>query len=211
MKLKVCGMRDPGNIAAVAASKPDYLGFIFYNKSPRYIRDPGILFETINLPDSIKKVGVYVNENEAKIKSDIERFSLNMIQLHGNEDVTFCKKISESNVEVMKVFSIGNNFDFKVMRPYVESVDFFLFDTKGKYPGGNSSTFDWEIIKKYPYEVPFFLSGGIGVENIDQVRGISHTSLYGIDVNSRLELAPGVKDPLLLEKFIEKFKAINDR
>ncbi|MDA9339691.1 phosphoribosylanthranilate isomerase [Polaribacter sp.] len=225
MKLKVCGMKHGENIQDVAALHPDYMGFIFYEQSKRNFE--GIIPE---LPSSIKKTGVFVNEYPEILISLVEEYQLDAVQLHGDESlgyVTSLKdqlaerralfieenkhqkkkknkhKISNKKVEIIKVFGIKDTFDFEVLRPYVEVVDFFLFDTKGKERGGNGVQFDWSVLESYPFEKPFFLSGGIGLEAVEEVQKVLHSKLpvYGLDVNSKFESTPGVKNIEALKKF----------
>jgi phosphoribosylanthranilate isomerase len=158
----------------------------------------------LDIPTSIKKTGVFVNESADKIKQITSSISLDMVQLHGKEPVTDCIELRKSGLKVVKVFSVGEDFDFSQMEPYTDHVDYFLFDTKGKYHGGNSIPFDWEIIEKYPFEIPFFLGGGIGIVNIDLVKQITNPNLYALDANSRLEVSPGLKDPEKVKLFRKK-------
>jgi phosphoribosylanthranilate isomerase len=205
LKLKICGMKFPDNIREVIQYQPDYLGFIFYPGSPRYAGDSMEELSTLDIPPSIKKTGVFVNESTDKIKQVALSISLDMVQLHGQEPVADCIELKKSGLKVIKVFSVGQDFDFGLMEPYVNDVDYFLFDTKGKYHGGNSIPFDWEIIEKYPFRIPFFLGGGIGLENIDLVKQIKNPYLYALDANSRLEISPGLKDPEKVKLFRRKF------
>jgi phosphoribosylanthranilate isomerase len=225
MKLKVCGMKYVENIQQVGALTPDYLGFIFYEKSKRNFE--GIIPE---LPSSIKKTGVFVNEILAIVISMVEEYRLDAVQLHGDESVEYIlelkaqlaerkelfieenkqirkKKnqhfIAETAIEIIKVFGIKDTFDFDILKPYVAVVDYFLFDTKGKERGGNGTKFDWTVLKKYPFEKPFFLSGGIGLEDVVEVQKTIHSGLpiYALDVNSKFESAPGVKKIEELKEF----------
>ncbi|MDP5106737.1 MAG: phosphoribosylanthranilate isomerase [Polaribacter sp.] len=225
MKLKVCGMKYIENIQQVAALQPDYLGFIFYEKSKRNFE--GIIPE---FSKSIKKTGVFVNEYIEIVISLVEEYQLDAIQLHGDESVEYVtdlknqlierralfieenkhqKKqknkqyVSENEVEIIKVFGIKDEFNFDVLKPYVAVVDFFLFDTKGKERGGNGTKFDWSVLEKYPFKKPFFLSGGIGLEDLEQIQIVLKTNLpiYGIDVNSKFEVEPGVKKIEELKEF----------
>ncbi len=194
VKLKVCGMRDPENIATVSAdAKPDYMGFIFYENSKRFVGEGFMYYE---LDPEIKRVGVFVDASEDYIMKKVVKYLLNAVQLHGNESPELCEKLKNRGVTVIKVFSIDNDFDFSVLNHYKFYVDFFLFDTKGKEHGGNGVTFDWSILKNYDGEKPFFLSGGIGIEEIDKVKelDLAKLNLYGLDVNSRFETKPGEKD-----------------
>ncbi len=201
VKLKICGMKYPENIKEISTLNPDYLGFIFWEKSSRYMD-----LESIpEIPKSIKKVGVFVNASIQDIISKVNKYQLDIVQLHGNESVTYCKNVKKLGVEVIKVFSIADKFDFTTIKEYVLFVDYFLFDTKGKLPGGNGITFDWKIVENYPYEKPFFLSGGIGKTEVDAIKDFFKTDVakkcIAIDVNSRFETKPAYKSEIKLRKF----------
>jgi phosphoribosylanthranilate isomerase len=227
MKLKVCGMKYVENIQQVAALQPDYLGFIFYEKSKRNFE--GIIPE---LPKSIKKTGVFVNEMLEIVISMVEEYRLEAIQLHGDESPAYVlalqnqlearralfieenkhikkKKnqhyISNHKVEIIKVFGIKDSFDFDLLKPYLEVVDFFLFDTKGKERGGNGTKFDWQVLENYPFQKPFFLSGGIGLEDVDNILSFlsrqESNYCYALDINSKFEIAPGKKNIEELTRF----------
>lgn len=192
--LKICGMKYPDNILEVAALLPDYMGFIFWEKSARYF--DGMIPE---LPQSIRKVGVFVNETIAVILDKVLLHDLQAVQLHGQEPAVFCEELKSrlpKDIEIIKVFSIIDSFDFEVLKPFESICDYFLFDTKGKLPGGNGTTFDWTVLEKYPSAKPFFLSGGIGMEEMAAVNEIIKTNLpvYAIDVNSKFEIEPGLKN-----------------
>jgi phosphoribosylanthranilate isomerase len=210
MKLKICGMKYPDNILEVGSLLPDYMGFIFWEKSARYF--DGVIPE---LPKSIKKVGVFVNETIELILAKAQKHDLQAIQLHGNESVEFCNELRENGnqvqIEIIKVFSVDDSFDFEVLKPFEAVCDYFLFDTKGKLPGGNGTTFDWKVLEKYPSSKPFFLSGGIGIEEIEAVHEISKTNLplYAIDVNSKFEIEPGLKNIEKLNSFKDNLKTLN--
>jgi phosphoribosylanthranilate isomerase len=197
MKLKICGMKYEDNIQAVANLQPDYLGFIFYDKSARHFNT------TIpELPNTIKKVGVFVNEDVETVLKTIKTFNLQAVQLHGNESPEYCKAIT--NVEVIKVFSIKDEFNFNVLEPYEDVCDYFLFDTKGKLPGGNGFTFNWNVLNQYPSTKPYFLSGGIGLNEIEKIKEFKASEAskycYALDVNSKFEIEPGLKNIEELEK-----------
>ena len=186
-------MKYQDNIEAVAKLQPDFLGFIFHEQSARHFD------KTIpELPISIKKVGVFVDEKVEFISRQIEKHKLNAIQLHGHESPEMCKLLKSANVEVIKVFSIKNEFDFSILTAYEEVCDYFLFDTKGKLPGGNGYTFDWDVLKDYPSTKPFFLSGGIGLKQIEKLKEFRKSEAskycYAIDVNSKFEIEPGLKN-----------------
>lgn len=194
MKLKICGMKYPDNILEVGSLLPDYMGFIFWEKSARYFDG-----DLPNLPKSIRKVGVFVNESIPVILEKIAKYDLQVIQLHGHESEEFCKDLKseiDAAIEIIKVFSVDDTFDFNVLEPFETVCDYFLFDTKGKLPGGNGTTFDWKVLANYPSSKPFFLSGGIGLEEMDAVNEILKTNLpvYAIDVNSKFEIEPGLKN-----------------
>lgn len=176
------------NIQEVSQLLPDYLGFIFYEKSSRYFNG-----EIPKLPKNIQKVGVFVNATLEEILAKIEEYELNIIQLHGNETPEFCKKLQQLPIEIIKVFSVNDAFDFDVIQPYETVCNYFLFDTKGKLPGGNGTTFNWKILKKYPSTKPFFLSGGIGMEEIEQIKKLN-LPIHAIDINSKFESKPGLKN-----------------
>jgi phosphoribosylanthranilate isomerase len=194
------------NIGEVAALQPDYLGFIFWEPSKRFF--DGSIPE---LDKTISKVGVFVDANIDEIISRTKRFSLNAIQLHGNESPEFCTKLKEQfekqniKIDILKVFSIKDSFDFSQLGPFEKSADFFLFDTKGKLPGGNGYQFNWEVLKGYPSKKPYFLSGGIGPEELNSVLEFLQKEeskyCHAIDVNSKFEIAPGLKDIDKLNEF----------
>lgn len=194
-------MKYPENIKEIAALQPDYLGFIFWKKSSR-LMDVELIPE---LPETTKKVGVFVDASATEIRSKVAQYQLDIVQLHGNESASFCTEIKLLNVEIIKVFSIDTNFDFSVLEEFLPMVDYFLFDTKGKLPGGNGFTFDWKILENYPLEKPFFLSGGIGVNEIEAIKDFQKTKVaekcIAIDVNSQFETKPGLKNTIELEKF----------
>lgn len=202
MKLKICGMKYNENIQAVAKLRPDYLGFIFYDKSKRDFKG------TIPpLPKSINKTGVFVDSSLEEVNERINEYDLYAVQLHGNESPEFCKSIS--NVEVIKVFSMDETFDFNQLKPFENVCDYFLFDTKGKEKGGNGVVFDWQLLKNYSLKKPYFLSGGIGLEEKESLISFSNGEeskyCYALDVNSKFEIEPGLKD---IEKLIEFNKTL---
>lgn len=193
-------MKFTENIQQVAALQPDYLGFIFYEKSKRNFE--GIIPA---FPKSIKKTGVFVNEYLEILVSLAEEYQLEAIQLHGDEAVSYINELKNHlpKIEIIKVFSIKDSFDFDVLKPYLETVDYFLFDTKGEEKGGNGIQFDWRVLEKYPFQKPFFLSGGIGLYDVEKLQEIiqSNLPIYGLDVNSKFEIEPGKKNIEALKKF----------
>lgn len=205
VKLKVCGMKH--NTQEVAALEPHYLGFIFYDKSKR---DFGGM-EIPEVSSSIKKVGVFVDADLAFAKAHIINHHLDVIQLHGSESAAYVRSLQAAVtaaapsrfLQWWKVFGIKDQFDFSILAPYEGLVNAFLFDTKGKEKGGNGYTFDWRVLKNYPSSTPIILSGGIGLEEVEEIKEILETDLpiIAVDVNSRFEIAPGKKDIHQLEKF----------
>tara|TARA_R110000868_G_scaffold256009_3_gene512714 strand:- start:388 stop:1074 length:687 start_codon:yes stop_codon:yes gene_type:complete len=208
LKLKVCGMKL--NTSKVAALKPDYLGFIFWKNSKRNYTGP---LEAI--PHQIKKVGVFVDPSISDIVEKVKKYDLLAVQLHGKEAPEFCAALKEKlkNIQLIKVFSIKDEFDFKVLESYEMVVDFYLFDTKGKLPGGNGYTFDWDVLKNYPSKKPYFLSGGIGLDEVEQLESFlkipASKYCHAIDVNSKFEIEPGLKDIEKLNELITKLKIEN--
>ncbi|MEO2082221.1 MAG: phosphoribosylanthranilate isomerase [Leeuwenhoekiella sp.] len=191
------------NTLEVAQLEPDYLGFIFFEKSKRNYDKAHIEI----LPEGIKKVGVFVDASIAFVVDKIKQFQFDVIQLHGSETPKYCKTLqTDSKVEVWKVFSIKDHFDFSVLEAYETVVDKFLFDTKGKEKGGNGYTFDWSVLQDYPSQKPFILSGGIGLEEIPAVNELKKTKLplFGIDVNSKFEDKPGLKNIDLLKSLVNE-------
>ncbi|NMH26810.1 phosphoribosylanthranilate isomerase [Flavobacterium silvaticum] len=198
MKIKVCGMTDSGNINEVSALKPDFMGFIFYADSPRNV--------TQSLPetsDTIIRTGVFVNASEDEIREKSAFYHLKAIQFHGNESPEFLEKFS--GFMRIKVFSVATNFDFDRLKPFEAVADYFLFDTKGERLGGNGTRFDWEILKKYPSDKPYFISGGIGPNDIQQLKD-SGLKPFGIDINSKFETQPGIKNILLIQEFLKELR-----
>lgn len=207
MKLKVCGMKY--NPEEVAALRPDYLGFIFWEPSSRFFEG-----EIPPLPKGIKKIGVFVDAQVDEVLATIEKYNLDGVQLHGKERPEYCQKLRTDGlvqedlpVEIIKVFSIKDAFDFSVLAAYEEVCDYFLFDTKGKLPGGNGYAFDWSVLENYPSTKPYFLSGGIGLENKAQIATFlakpESKYCHAIDVNSSFESEPGLKKIDELREFIE--------
>ncbi|PCJ92666.1 MAG: N-(5'-phosphoribosyl)anthranilate isomerase [Flavobacteriaceae bacterium] len=206
MKLKVCGMNH--NTQEVAKLQPDYLGFIFWEPSKRSF--------TTKMPiidPSIKKVGVFVDASLEEVIEKVKLYNLDAVQLHGKETPVYCnslrqKHVEHDNFEIIKVFSIKDDFDFSIIEPYEEVCDYYLFDTKGKLPGGNGYTFNWSVLKNYPSTKPYFLSGGIGLENVTDIESFQQLEeskyCHAIDINSKFETEPGLKNIEKLTKFKNK-------
>jgi phosphoribosylanthranilate isomerase len=201
MKIKVCGLRDAENITAIAVLKPDYMGFICYNRSPRFVSDMDVEILN-NMPGGVEKTGVFVNEGKERITQVIGQYSFDAIQLHGNESPEFCENF-KSKVTVIKAFGVDDSFDFAQLDAYKNSVDFFMFDTKTEKHGGSGQAFNWRILDRYTLNVPFFLSGGLSLENLPTIKQITHPAFYAVDLNSRFEIEPGLKDINRLKQAFE--------
>ncbi len=204
IKIKVCGMRDSENITQVTTLGPDYMGFIFYSPSPRYVGADFKLLDKMAAP--ITRVGVFVNAGNDEILEQSRIVGFDHVQLHGNEGVEQAAALRDSGLKVIKVFSVDDDFDFMRTKQFVRVVDFFLFDTKGKLHGGNARAFDWKVLSRYDQEVPFFLSGGISPENVNDITSLEGMNLYALDVNSGVEESPGLKD---LKKLKTVFDAVD--
>ena len=195
LRLKICGVKDQAR--ELATLEPDYLGFIFYDKSPRYFQSyiPA-------LDDRIRRVGVFVNEDPQRILALKEQHNLDILQLHGDESQEDCAAL-RSEAEIWKVFGLNRDFDFNELTPYLSVVDMFLFDTKSEARGGTGKTFDWKVLHDYHHDKPFMLSGGIGPEHASEIKSLKKEFplLYGIDINSRFELGPGQKDIERIKRF----------
>ncbi|MEX0287578.1 MAG: phosphoribosylanthranilate isomerase [Flavobacteriaceae bacterium] len=225
-------MRD--NITEVATLKPDFLGFIFWEPSKRYFKGsiPPLAVTT-------KKVGVFVDAPLEEVVEKVRKYSLQFVQLHGSESPEYCGRLHnalwasdippelkyerkrvwadydelDQVARIIKVFSVSNNFDFKQLEPYEPYCDFFMFDTKGELPGGNGYAFDWTLLRNYPSKKPYFLSGGIGPDDINKLQDFMKSEAskhcYALDVNSRFEIAPGFKDAEKLREFIDALDILN--
>ena len=210
MKLKVCGITQAEQLKQLDELEVDYAGLIFYVHSERYVLNKLKSTELQNLDLSLQKVGVFVNASEEDIMTQIEQYRLDLIQLHGDETPAFCKHIS-NHVSVTKAFRITKkneqNIDWMI-KPYEEFCDFYLFDTnrKGAY-GGTGEKFDWEILKNNKINKSFFLSGGIGLDDVEKIKAFDHPFFYAVDVNSMLEIEPGIKDMEMVGKIVKELKS----
>ena len=208
MKLKVCGLTKMDQIQELISLNTNFLGFIFYEKSPRFVLNH-LSLEEISEINHQGKVGVFVNETVEKISEISEKAKLSFIQLHGDEDEKFIlqlRQILGNNIKIIKVIRIGNqSFDElqKTINQQPSTVNYLLFDTDSKAFGGTGKTFDWQILNEIEIPIPYFLSGGISLENIHQLSTINHQPL-ALDINSKFEIEPGIKN---LEK-IKTFKSL---
>ncbi|MDR1678220.1 MAG: phosphoribosylanthranilate isomerase [Prevotellaceae bacterium] len=202
MKVKVCGMRNLQNINEIAALSPDFIGFIFYEKSPRFVVEMQCneTQSIASLPDGIKKIGVFVNESFEKILEIANKYALNGIQLHGSETPLQCCALQDE-FTVIKAFSIAEAADFAQTVDYEGCCDYFLFDTKTPAHGGSGQRFDWSLLDNYSGETPFFLSGGIDLDDVEAIKQIKHPKFAGVDINSCFETAPALKNVEKVRKF----------
>ncbi len=200
LKIKVCGMRDQENIREVAALGPDYMGFICFSSSPRYVGEDFKI--PAGLPRDIKKVGVFVNETIANVVRLSTKHGFDMVQLHGTESVEMCKELRQRELVVIKVFPMHDLFDFDQLTSFKGVVDYFLFDTKGPFHGGNGVTFDWNILNKYDQEIPFFHSGGISPASIKSIPDLKGMKVHALDLNSGVEQSPGLKDLVRIKQML---------
>lgn len=197
--LKVCGMRNSTNIAELVKVQPDFIGFIFHESSPRNVRD----IPNVEIPNDIKRVGVFVDKEIEFITEKTTDFDLDYIQLHGNESLKFCSEVKTNGLKIIKAFNVFEEFDFEKLKAYEPFCDYFLFDAFGKKAGGNGVTFNWELLQKYNGQTPFLLSGGIDETMVKEIKAINHSRFAGADINSRFEIEPALKN-------IEKVKQFSD-
>jgi len=206
-KIKICGLTDYANIKEIMVLNPDFIGFIFWEKSKRAMKRSALE----NNNKNIKKVGVFVDADEKTILEKSKAFQLDILQLHGNETPDFCKHLKSQNHQIIKAFSVDEKFNFEAIKIYESFIDYFLFDTKGKLPGGNGLSFDWQILNNYTSEKPYFLSGGIGLNHIKNIKTFLKTKAAKhcevIDINSQFETSAGIKNINLLKQFIDEIRS----
>lgn len=202
LQVKICGMRDPQNIKEIENLSPDFIGFIFYPLSKRFV---GVDFKMPLINSAIKKVGVFVNDTVKNIVETVEKHKLDFVQLHGNESPEFCNKLKKVT-NVIKAFGIDKEFDFSTLTDYENCCSYFLFDTKTNEYGGSGKTFNWNLLKSYTGNKPFFISGGIAIENISQITKLKsqHPSIFAVDLNSKFELEPAIKDVHKLKRLVNE-------
>ena len=210
MNIKVCGITQFKQMQQLEALNIDYAGLIFYKDSPRYIGDK-ITGKQIKEADfDIKKVGVFVDPGYSELLDAIDEYGLDIVQLHGNETPEMCEELS-AEVEVIKAFRIGGDKSIDIdemVADYDAVCDYYLFDTAGLKEsfGGTGQQFDWGVLKKAKIEKPFFLCGGIGPDDAAKVKAFKHPDFFAVDVNSKFELSPGLKDMAAILKFLQAFK-----
>jgi phosphoribosylanthranilate isomerase len=200
MDLKVCGLRESGNIAAILDLHPEWIGFIFVPSSPRYYGDAADAADIITIAGA-KKIGVFVNQDTSDILDLHKKYRLDMVQLHGDEAPDTCRYLKEKGLAIIKAFRVNEEFDFSTVSAYTPYIDLILFDTSGNLQGGNGITFDWSVLGEHRFHKLFLLSGGIGPESLEALKNFTHPDMIGVDVNSRFETSPGVKDVEKLKLF----------
>lgn len=198
MKLKVCGMREPDNITDLIKVNPDYIGLIFYSKSPRFVNS-----SNINIKEDIRKVGVFVNESIPEIINKVRNFKLDLVQLHGEEPVRMCHDLFNKNIKIIKAFSIDGSFDFDLIEEYEPYCELFLFDAVGNIPGGTGKKFKWNLLEHYKGNTSYFLSGGIDICDVPALleQREKDKRMTGMDINSKFEIKPAYKDIDKIKKF----------
>jgi len=206
MKIKVCGMRETENIRAIQKMSIDFMGFIFYPKSKRFVGENFIIPNQFN--DEIKKVGVFVDHNINEVVDLVATHSLDYVQLHGNENTSYIQELSERGIKIIKATGIKEGFNFGSLKAFQPYVNYFLFDTSTSQYGGSGLKFDWQILNDYTLETTYLLSGGIGPGDVEPIMGLykKDERLLAIDVNSRFEIQPALKNVELLKDFVKKIK-----
>jgi phosphoribosylanthranilate isomerase len=205
MLVKVCGLNSTENIASLPLALIDWLGFIFYEKSSRMVTfNPEEQF--FEVTQNHKRVGVFVNAPLTTILSNVKQYGLHVIQLHGQEPIEHCEYLKHNGLQVVKVVSVNENTNFQPFEKYESLVDYFLFDTKSILHGGTGKKFNWNILKKYTLQTPFILSGGIGPDDSEKIKQLELAKCVGIDINSRFETAPGLKDAAQIQPFLKSIK-----
>lgn len=207
LQIKVCGMRDTQNIDSISELHPNYLGFIFFKKSPRYAAfvNPQVVRE---LPTDVTPVAVFLNETISQICDICEVYGITTVQLHGEETPEFCRELVDRGFTVIKAEALTATEDIERLKPYEGVVSMFVFDTKTPLGpnGGTGRKWDWSILNAYNLTTPYLLSGGIGPEDAEQIRTLTLRGLSGVDVNSRFEISPGLKNVELLVEFINQIR-----
>lgn len=200
-KIKICGLKYPGNIRDVIALQPDYIGFICYPRSRRFI--DGLDANWVTELQGPKKTGVFVDASVQDVREALGKYGFQAVQLHGSESAAYCAELADTGVEIIKAFGINEDFDWSVTAEYEPVTDYFLFDTRSSQHGGSGKQFNWSLLAGYTGNTPYFLSGGIGAENIADALQLNDNRLYALDLNSKFETEPGVKDITLLSNTLQ--------
>ena len=206
MKIKICGLFDSENIREIAQLQPDFMGFIFYPESKRFVGNNFDYHNLKQLPETIRKVAVFVNATIAEIDKIQTRFQFDYLQLHGDEPVAFCRELHQKKYKIIKAFAIDKSFNFNVLPSYEPYCDYFLFDTKTDGYGGSGKIFDWQLLKKYTLKTPLFISGGLGIDNYKALVELDLPQLAVLDFNSKLENEKHIKDIINAGQLITQIK-----
>lgn len=208
MKIKVCGLASPENIREISSLRPDMMGFIFYAPSPR--NACALLHSNVtSLPDGIERVGVFVDSPLEHTLHVASRYALTTIQLHGKESPEMCRAVRENGYKVMKAIGVNATIDWETLSEYKGNVDYLVLDTLTAVHGGSGRKFDWTLLSDYHLDIPFLLSGGIGPDDAASVVKAARElpSMIGVDINSRFESSPGIKNIRLLNEFITEIRS----
>lgn len=206
MKLKICGLKQSENIREINELRPDFMGFIFYPKSKRFVEMKSIEEVFRNIDAQITKTAVFVNESVEYMQNILKNYGFNAAQLHGNEKPGTALELKKMGYLLIKAFSINDNFNFELPHQFEGVCDYFLFDTATKQYGGSGKKFNWDLLENYQGQTPFLLSGGISLNDVREIKMLQHPLMAGIDVNSGFEIEPGLKDIDLLKKFIKEIR-----
>lgn len=216
MKIKVCGMREPQNILAIAQLPIDFIGFVLYPNSPRFVGKKGLpqwLEKHEDELEGIARVGVFVNAEVDQILNAVHDFRLDFVQLHGDESPEYCRELqtywtisSMRSAQIIKAFRVDDHFNFNKTQAYERLCAYFLFDTKAEAYGGTGKRFDWSILNKYMGITPYLLSGGIDGDMVEEIRQLNFKQMEGVDINSRFETVPGEKDVEKVEAFVRALR-----
>lgn len=205
MMVKVCGLRDRANIDQLRMAAPDFIGLIFYRGSPRFVGSEPNFKRYIRALNWTQKVGVFVDALPVEVLEAASAYGLDFVQLHGQEPPEVCKRIA-TGLPVIKAFGVRASLDTEVLNAYRRCCAYWLLDTAGPGHGGTGRKFDWTLLNDSGMDHPFFLSGGIGPEDAARIRSLKHPGLAGIDINSRFEDQPGIKNETLIQKFIHELR-----
>lgn len=205
IKIKVCGVTKIENINQWIDANPDWIGINFYKKSKRFVSPMHAkVFATLN----VKKIAVFVNANLFQIQKCCRLINTDIVQLHGTESANFCASLRRMGLTVIKSIGISDQKDFDITSEYKQQVDYFLFDTKTKGFGGSGDKFNWSLLKRYRLNTPFFLSGGLDPDDVDRIKKLNHHQFVGVDINSRFEIIPGIKNATLVKTFIQSLRSV---
>ncbi len=209
MRIKVCGMKEEENLQDLLELQPDYVGFIFYENSPRFMGETLGAEVIRQVPKNIRKVGVFVNASINQIVQTVKTYGLDFVQLHGDEMPDFCRSLQFKGINIIKAFRVDETFNFTQLNNYKPVCDYFLFDTKAAAYGGTGTAFDWSLLERYDNEKPFFLSGGIGLEDAETILDLKEKTglrIHAVDINSKFEVQPGLKNIEAVREFIHRLK-----